>query len=121
MTADKAKMKATAATWRKANPDKIRKYNLQGRHKRKAKGLKQSIYRWKHAPYGPPSFCEACEKPLLEPCLDHCHNTGLFRGWLCRKCNAALGLVGDTPEGAQKLLNYITKAYAALDSRLLKM
>jgi len=41
--------------------------------------------------------CQICgaqpEKERL--CLDHDHETGEFRGWLCRSCNAAIGLFGE--------------------------
>ncbi len=30
--------------------------------------------------------------------LDHDHKTGKFRGWLCGKCNTAIGLLNDSPE-----------------------
>lgn len=30
-------------------------------------------------------------------CVDHCHETGRFRGWLCNSCNKALGLCRDNP------------------------
>lgn len=31
-------------------------------------------------------------------CMDHCHVTGKFRGWICLRCNSALSLAGDLPE-----------------------
>jgi hypothetical protein len=40
-------------------------------------------------------------------CVDHCHDTGRVRGILCRKHNFAIGLLGDTPEGVQKALDYL--------------
>ena len=27
------------------------------------------------------------------PSADHCHRTGQFRGWVCRRCNTGLGYV----------------------------
>lgn len=41
--------------------------------------------------------CGLCETPFTEAkkCLDHCHETGRYRGALCVQCNAALGKLGD--------------------------
>lgn len=41
--------------------------------------------------------------------LDHCHETKIFRGWLCRSCNLGLGQLGDTLEGVEKALAYLRK------------
>lgn len=40
---------------------------------------------------------------------DHDHKTGEFRGWLCIKCNTALGLVNDDVEILQKLIDYLER------------
>ena len=42
-------------------------------------------------------------------CLDHDHTTGAFRGWLCSRCNRALGFVLDSPERLRKLADYLEK------------
>ena len=39
--------------------------------------------------------------------VDHDHETGLFRGILCKPCNTALGSFGDTVEGVQRALDYL--------------
>ena len=43
------------------------------------------------------SSCGICGKDFLgsDKCLDHCHDTGAYRGALCRQCNAAVGKLGD--------------------------
>ena len=43
-----------------------------------------------------PEFCEVpgCERKAAA--MDHCHDTGRFRGWLCKSCNTSLGVFGDT-------------------------
>jgi hypothetical protein len=40
--------------------------------------------------------------------VDHCHVTGRIRGLLCTTCNAGLGMLGDSIEGLQRALNYLT-------------
>ena len=56
--------------------------------------------------------CEVCNKkaPLV---FDHCHKTSLFRGWLCRHCNAAIGKLGDDLAGIEKARAYLRHFEAA--------
>lgn len=42
------------------------------------------------------------------PNIDHCHDTGAVRGLLCYKCNAGLGLLGDSKETIEKALRYLS-------------
>lgn len=42
-------------------------------------------------------------------CLDHCHRTGVVRGFLCNSCNRALGLLKDSPETLQSAVQYLKK------------
>lgn len=55
--------------------------------------------------------CHICKVPEIECkkklCLDHCHITGRFRGFLCRKCNAAIGLLGDSKEILKAAIDYL--------------
>jgi len=39
--------------------------------------------------------------------LDHDHNTGTFRGWLCSRCNSALGWFKDDVDRVNRALNYL--------------
>jgi hypothetical protein len=56
-----------------------------------------------------PEFCEICGGKSCHPhlCEDHNHNTGLFRGWICQRCNQALGLFKDNPETVRRALTYL--------------
>jgi len=47
-------------------------------------------------------------------CVDHDHTPGgfRFRGILCRKCNSAFGLLGDSPDKVEGLLIYAKKTLA---------
>lgn len=48
-------------------------------------------------------------------CIDHDHEgSGAFRGWLCTKCNTALGLLQDSSEIIAALLLYRQKSEANL-------
>jgi len=39
--------------------------------------------------------------------LDHCHTTMKVRGYICNRCNTALGLACDDKEVLQKMINYL--------------
>ena len=56
--------------------------------------------------------CQICDSPDTL-CYDHCHDSMAFRGVLCRKCNQALGLLGDTAAGVQRALDYLKKSKEA--------
>jgi len=43
-------------------------------------------------------------------CLDHDHNTGEFRGWLCNKCNAGLGYFSDNINYIKRAVQYLEKS-----------
>jgi hypothetical protein len=40
-------------------------------------------------------------------CIDHDHESGLVRGFLCRKHNTALGMFGDSLEGLEIAIQYL--------------
>ncbi len=57
-----------------------------------------------------PDYCELCSIASNRICFDHDHVTGLFRGWICHRCNATLGFVEDSPELLEKLAQYLRVA-----------
>jgi hypothetical protein len=59
--------------------------------------------------------CGICERPFTrQPCVDHCHITGLVRGLLCGGCNLALGHLEDNPVFAHKAGFYLERWYENL-------
>jgi hypothetical protein len=59
-----------------------------------------------------PDNCECCGKTNGKRVLanDHCHETGVFRGWLCDSCNLGIGRLGDSIESLQKAIDYLKRA-----------
>ncbi|MEV8302632.1 endonuclease VII domain-containing protein [Streptomyces rochei] len=60
--------------------------------------------------------CQICGRTQLEAAptgravrlaLDHCHETGRLRGFLCSLCNSGLGHLGDSPERLQAAIKYL--------------
>jgi hypothetical protein len=55
--------------------------------------------------------CECCGK-ITKPYdlqFDHCHETHVFRGWICRSCNMGIGGCGDNVEGLERAIRYLKK------------
>tara|TARA_A100001234_G_scaffold53415_1_gene45504 strand:- start:2973 stop:3500 length:528 start_codon:yes stop_codon:yes gene_type:complete len=67
--------------------------------------------------------CAICDKPVYKnkasvpdgvdgtwgwQC-DHDHDTGEFRGWLCKKCNTGMGALGDDLESMLRAVQYLAK------------
>lgn len=56
--------------------------------------------------------CEACGeacKTNTRVALDHNHDTGEFRGFLCGECNLALGKLGESADKIRALLAYVCR------------
>jgi hypothetical protein len=59
---------------------------------------------------GPPAHaCDICRREGPTE-LDHCHVSGTFRGWLCRKCNTGLGKLGDDLAGVRRAIAYLLRS-----------
>jgi len=43
-------------------------------------------------------------------CLDHDHDTGLFRGWLCHQCNRMLGIAKDNIDTFKRAIEYLRES-----------
>lgn len=126
--------KAYAKIWREKNREKLNAYFREYRKSDKAKeygklyqrerrkrqpDVMKAMSRRYHGlpePTRPePDNCECCglvfEKTGMNvPCLDHCHETGAFRGWLCFRCNTAIGKLGDNLAGLERAIAYLRKA-----------
>lgn len=56
-------------------------------------------------------LCAICRKPesvkQQRLTVDHCHETGKFRGLLCNRCNRGLGFLGDNEDSLSRALAYL--------------
>jgi transposase-like protein len=110
---------------RRENPEKYKKMkqklyrrrNLEQRIKRSLDEILRNSIRRDHLPClsllqdikvaftGKCHICGVGEEELKRNLsLDHDHDTGAFRGWLCGKCNMGIGLINDNLVSAQKYL-----------------
>jgi len=118
MSRDRTEYNASRRRDRAENPEKHRAQGAASRARLKARRREQQranraanpdkhrrkswTYNGYPEPTRPrPEVCELCcgapkERDSLN--LDHDHRTGRFRGWLCRKCNMALGLLRDSSD-----------------------
>jgi hypothetical protein len=61
-----------------------------------------------------PDGCEICGGTSpngTQLHFDHCHETGIFRGWLCNRCNMTLGMVKHDPTILIKMVDYLTRVH----------
>lgn len=113
---NKEKSRVAGASWKKANPDKVRLSN------RKLQVLNTYGLTWdKYLQLltnsgGKCEICGTTVEPLaigkgtkVAACVDHNHTTGAVRGILCRSCNVALGHFADSKELLKAALLYLEK------------
>ena len=55
--------------------------------------------------------CAICNRKT-KLLLDHCHVSGVFRGFLCTPCNTGIALLGDNKEGVERALRYLSQRSA---------
>lgn len=53
--------------------------------------------------------CEICKVDLIQPVVDHCHNSQKVRGILCNPCNLLLGFAKDSPEILNSAIAYLNR------------
>ena len=99
----KARIKAS----RDANPDAAR-----DRHLRRTYGISLAQFNRMVLAQGSKCACCGTDKPggkHNQWCVDHDHTTNAVRQLLCKDCNIVLGIVEDSPEHLQRLIDYIIK------------
>jgi hypothetical protein len=90
----------------------LRRLKMKGYARKYNESPKGRVARGLPEPTRPmPAECENCGRPpdQFNLHVDHDHATGTFRGWLCRRCNLGIGLLGDDAAGALKAYNYLVR------------
>ena len=99
---NKEKYAINSKAYRLKNREKLKEFYIEN-HKKlmikkwKKRGLISEIYGAIYDYYNGVLNCERCSVTLTtgencktRKCLDHCHQTGLFRDVICHSCNASL-------------------------------
>ena len=95
----KKRVKGHTKKWRETNPEDFHKSNMISRWKER--GLIETddyTYEMLYDCYMTTTHCELCnvefsenkKRSMTTKCMDHCHETGIFRDFLCCKCNLKL-------------------------------
>lgn len=112
----RAKECARLQKWNSANPERRRELNRIAGLRRY--GLTVADYeRMKDEQGGGCAICKRDEVASLFNRLyvDHDHVTGVVRGLLCYRCNAALGQFGDDLAGVSTVVRYLMKSVVCKD------
>jgi hypothetical protein len=111
--------------WKKRNKIKINKSRLKSIHKlkeinpseyklRSKKANLKSKYNITYEEYNTlitkcNNHCEICNIYLINPHIDHNHETGQIRGILCNNCNRGIGLLQDNSEVLRNAALYLDR------------
>lgn len=106
-------MRQKSTFWRSGNPEKCREYSKRWRENDPTRGREVKV----RFLYGlelselpeKPTRCEVCRRWHKKIVIDHCHETGRFRGWLCDPCNMILGMVDESPQILRDIALYLEK------------
>lgn len=109
--------KECARDWQKANPERVNKNNRrwqlanseQFRESKRKSTRKSRLKVYGLVPEDAPDNCQLCGEGNGKRAMyaDHCHATGRFRGFICRRCNSILGFAKDNPALLEKLALYL--------------
>lgn len=106
--------------WMRRHPKASRERNNKACAGYRARNPDQHTRRWFRNRGYPeelgvrPDRCDCCGQPPTNGKgkvvhLDHDHETGAFRGWLCHGCNTGIGLLGDNVEGLERAIRYLRR------------
>jgi len=99
--------------WTKRNKERCKGYQQKRRLKKKYTDL-EAKYGLSKRDYNvmlirQRSVCAICERHngKIDLAVDHCHETGLVRGLLCRRCNMMIGQSEDSVDVLNRAAKYL--------------
>lgn len=105
----RAHTRAWHQTHREARSRIQEKYYRNNRETIRARQVARRIARQEAEARRPkPECCDVCGA-IDDIHFDHCHQRGIFRGWLCHACNTVLGLLNDDPNRLRMLTAYLER------------
>lgn len=125
---NREKRREYARRWAAENQDKIKGYHrttyrdmpVAQKERKAAYSRKRHLerkygitpQRWDEMFAAQGGLCAICKVPGRtgkhgKLAVDHCHVTGRVRGLLCTPCNISIGILGETPEQWQIVMNYL--------------
>ena len=119
MARDTERRRASFRRWyalnrpRALEAQRLWRESLNGKRHRFKRTLKKygiSAEDWARAWVTQYGKCAGCLMPLDDgqnTHIDHCHQTGAFRGLLCPQCNQAIGKTKHSPQRLRRLAKYV--------------
>jgi len=107
----KAEVNEGRKKWRDRNPERLKAYVAVRRERKRAN--KEFL-----AGRPKPDACEICGGNEGGIVFDHSHKFGHFRGWLCDRCNSALGFANDDPILLMKMASYLLRTKDSTEPQL---
>lgn len=122
------KRAATSKRWRERHIEKVRPIEAEkARNRRKSNPEAQKLRTDKYKERQEQKYAEIAGRPRANQCeicmekektvFDHCHQSGMFRGWICDRCNKTLGMVKDSPRLLKKLAKYLEANHVEIDDK----
>lgn len=102
-----------AARERRNKEPELTKLNAFKRHIRVKYGISYETFLRLRAEQN--NLCAICSGELIDPHIDHCHESGRVRGILCFTCNTALGKFKDSIEILRSAISYLQRSDLEID------
>jgi len=116
---DREKARIYARHWRAKNPGRRRELDAQRRRRWPTYWIDRNQTRQEAKAGRPkPDRCEVCGGTDGGIAFDHCHQRGIFRGWICAFCNTILGLAKDDPNRLLMLVAYLERTKGIMPPQL---